>query len=1593
MPDSRTAMTPAERIYDYPRSPESQEPLVPIDWKFMAPYELTDLTPVERRETMNPLEQETYNQQQARLKEWHMHQIDPDFKLAKSPTELHIALDIPKQAATEVYNWVQEQDWPKGTELEPLEDYHITMLYAPETGDDFTDNGWPHDHHAVTVTGIKAFPSKEHGDKNAIVLTIESDTIRDHHDQLADRAEDHGIEISPYSHDDYEPHITVAYGELPKGLKAPKLTFETAESSVSEPRDDTNHIGRPRESAWRFGTAPRSRYMAELLRFATTYDWEDDYVPSEWKIGQPTAKIADSWQPKTVWPNALRERNGEPVDADCTCQDGHKLNCPVHGMHPELPTYDDTLEFPNPASPVGYDYHADGPRTWMRAETKTAAGIAVPLPMHNGLYYRAHNPEAPWGSEYAETTPLEPGLEHYRKPGYSAFWNPHHLREYMNEQRWDPENEGRWVVAFHGTPIGGGVDGEPRVRPSSPTPEFALPWSEFEDRLENTENGYGKWYEHTWGEGPEGQIRDDGYRSLGELTSSQIDVRKQDSNDDAQWTSSAWHFGTHPWLQDVGPMDEHTEGPFWHITHDPNFKIDPDYAPTDLSSMGGEADRVPALMVSDEPHIWAGTFHSHPEDLANGEYENDKPRMYAAEIEPIGPFRPAHRGFGPEYYMENPAQNARVKRVVPLEQALMESDPNWQPPQGGWDTGWRLHAKAKTKLWLDDSRRPPDKDWTWAKNVAEAQHLLKEDNLRFDTMSLDHDLGMVQFEGKAVINPDALSGGDFILWLIEHGDGKHLPKNVILHTHNHAAVELMCNSLKDHVKNIKIERAPDHLEEDWAKEFKVHEPSEIEKEEIHLPEKIGHHQLAWLPGSNLPGKGLVTPSGDVHTWPVDEEGAPHHAQYVDAHVPYQLGEGQAHFFKITPRGRLDTESYAVSPQVIHHILKTLPGLRAGEHTDWHFAGETNPQQMRKWEQLQQEYPSTSQVAYQWPDNWTMQYHPGVADIKRIGNMMHNCWQKGSQGENHMHYSLHDPTGLPQVAITRIPTRKFGIGDVVIGDHIGQALGSRNQRLMIPDDQDKLDRINQWAEKEGMQTYPDHTYASWHFGADKTDTRQYPDTRMMPATDMREPAQQNAHPEAHGCTCEEGEKLTCPVHGLNPDPEQQGYDHSWSVPQGHPVGYPESGPRNYYMKAEGANHPVFLYHGAPTEDRARILTHGLIPSLTHLNPEWGTGGDDLSRQPEGVYLAHTPYDASWLGAANRPDIWEVDSRYLKDLQSDPVIGHAHYTPHAIPPEALALYEGWEEKPESQDQPRNYMKAEGSSGNESGKQHDAKANGEAKEYVPEQRADDRRKANQDESRRVDVHWRIVARAHPAWLDQWMAQHGPYAYHGSDEDFDAEIARNGLMPWNQIPNYKPGIGQEGELGQPRPNHIYMSTTPPHPEDYSRIYKIDLRKLNPENLNPDEDWYSDAPGAPPINSYTGQGAEDLGLGDDPAHTHTSMEWGKFSHRGPIPPEAISIHEPPREGGDWAMTGLPRAEGAVDDEDEHEDNLEGDGVKMPEPPEQIKRKQRERKDQELVEESRLLPSGAWRASPRSSPGIATPSRSTAASTQAPPWLFLPLPR
>ena len=163
----------------------------------------------------------------------------------------------------------------------------------------------------------------------------------------------------------------------------------------------------------------------------------------------------------------------------------------------------------------------------MSAAPRTGAGVdrfPEPLPMENGLYYRWHPYARPFGREHASTVPFIPdGLEgtvadRYRepRPGFSCFWNPHHLAQYLAAMHWTPDPAEGCVLVFYGEPVGEGYDGEPRVLPSSEILE-RISWDEFEFRLELSSDGYGRWDEHTWGDGPEGKIADDGYRTLAQL--------------------------------------------------------------------------------------------------------------------------------------------------------------------------------------------------------------------------------------------------------------------------------------------------------------------------------------------------------------------------------------------------------------------------------------------------------------------------------------------------------------------------------------------------------------------------------------------------------------------------------------------------------------------------------------------------------------------------------------------------------------------------------------------------------------------------------------------------------------------------------------------------------------------------------------------------------------------------------------------------------------------------------------------------------------------------------------------------------------------
>lgn len=73
-----------------------------------------------------------------------------------------------------------------------------------------------------------------------------------------------------------------------------------------------------------------------------------------------------------------------------------------------------------------------------------------------------------------------------------------------------------------------------------------------------------------------------------------------------------------------------------------------------------------------------------------------------------------------------------------------------------------------TKLWVDDLRDPPDDTWTVARTSHKAIYFLA--GIKFDLMSLDHDLGGDDTTRKVV------------LWLCENPG--RWPRGVVVHSAN-----------------------------------------------------------------------------------------------------------------------------------------------------------------------------------------------------------------------------------------------------------------------------------------------------------------------------------------------------------------------------------------------------------------------------------------------------------------------------------------------------------------------------------------------------------------------------------------------------------------------------------------------------------------------------------------------------------------------------------------------------------------------------------------------------------------------------------------
>lgn len=99
-------------------------------------------------------------------------------------------------------------------------------------------------------------------------------------------------------------------------------------------------------------------------------------------------------------------------------------------------------------------------------------------------------------------------------------------------------------------------------------------------------------------------------------------------------------------------------GKYYHVTKDPNFKIDPKRGPRDMSSMAGGGETPGKLMITSDLPNWADY------------YGNSRP--YAAIINmddvPKDSYKQVSRGFGNEFFVDDPTK-AKVESVIPIKLA------------------------------------------------------------------------------------------------------------------------------------------------------------------------------------------------------------------------------------------------------------------------------------------------------------------------------------------------------------------------------------------------------------------------------------------------------------------------------------------------------------------------------------------------------------------------------------------------------------------------------------------------------------------------------------------------------------------------------------------------------------------------------------------------------------------------------------------------------------------------------------------------------------------------------------------------------------
>jgi GNAT superfamily N-acetyltransferase len=350
---------------------------------------------------------------------------------------------------------------------------------------------------------------------------------------------------------------------------------------------------------------------------------------------------------------------------------------------------------PHTAAAVAVDPIADLVSESAQGDDYKVSSAMSPLPMANGTYYRLHAPHRPFSREDASTRnngePIK-GMEKYWEPkqGYSAFWNPHHIKQYLDEMGWEGGAEGSHVLRFRGKPIGEGADGEPRVMPDSDHPDESIPVSDFMDRLEISHGAGDDYRDHTWGEGPEGRIVDDGYRSLSDglgKTSVAVDPISDLVTEAA---------GASRWDEAQSlPLYHGPASAWYHGTREDVQSLPPGY-PIHLGTENAAQERLRSIGpynskgVIGEPRVGgfeiSGPMRNTPQTAVSDELANEMSRRWGPnsfsgeESAPWERFNPAEvklirGGHGGIYYRNDTEDKGRVSAVVPGSEYLRQTEP------------------------------------------------------------------------------------------------------------------------------------------------------------------------------------------------------------------------------------------------------------------------------------------------------------------------------------------------------------------------------------------------------------------------------------------------------------------------------------------------------------------------------------------------------------------------------------------------------------------------------------------------------------------------------------------------------------------------------------------------------------------------------------------------------------------------------------------------------------------------------------------------------------------------------------------------------